>query len=136
MLAQLKEWLTAGSVKKLVLVITSVATGESLERWEFNLEAEQPLAGEEAKSDKSVKEIHAEIAAIMRQITASVTFLPLNDEQCAFDLLVYTTDDVAVPTTWEESGERLVINAEEVKLRSFTTKVHKVDAAVTYRADA
>ena len=42
------------------------------------------------------QEIQAEIAAIQRQITASVTFLPLNDEPCAFDLLVYTDSDVEV----------------------------------------
>ena len=82
------------------------------------------------------KEIQAEIAAIQRQITASVTFLPLNDEPCAFDLLVYTNEDVDVPKAWEESDPRLIVNSDEVKLRSFTTKVHRVDACVSYKADA
>ena len=40
-----------------------------------------------------------------------------------------------MPKAWEESDPRLIVNSDEVKLRSFTTKVHKVDASVTYRAD-
>ena len=83
----------------------------------------------------SPQEIQSEIAAIQRQITASVTFLPLNDEPCAFDLLVYTDSAVDVPKAWEESDPKLIVDSDEVKLRSFTTKVHKVDASVSYRAD-
>lgn len=45
-------------------------------------------------------------AAIIRQITASVTFLPLIDEPCSFDLLVYADEDVDVPRTWEDSDPR------------------------------
>ena len=54
-------------------------------------------AGAEGKVEKSQKEITSEIQAIIRQITASVTFLPLLDEPCTFDLLVYTDNDVDVP---------------------------------------
>ena len=134
-LAQMQEWLTHGTVQKLVLAITSQETGETLERWVFDLQAEANL-GPEERVDKPDKEIQAEIAAIQRQITASVTFLPLNDEPCAFDLLVYTNEDVDVPKAWEESDPKLIVNSDEVRLRSFTTKVHKVDASVSYRTDA
>ncbi|RHY33205.1 hypothetical protein DYB32_003124 [Aphanomyces invadans] len=100
---------------------------------------------------KPVKDIVNEIQAIMRQITASVSFLPLHNDPCTFDLLVYTDKDVHVPQTWEESDPRLVENSVEVRLRSFTTKVfsptrttsfdmglirgqvHKVDAMVAYK---
>ena len=61
--------------------------------------------------------------------------MPLNDEPCAFDLLVYTDSAVDVPKAWEESDPKLIVDSDEVKLRSFTTKVHKVDASVSYRAD-
>ena len=129
------EWLESSAVQKLVLVITSQETGETLERWVFDLQTDKSI-GPGDRVDKSDKEIQAEIAAIQRQITASVTFLPLNDEPCAFDLLVYTDDNLEVPTKWETSDQKLIVNADEVKLRSFTTKVHKVDASVSYRADA
>jgi mitotic spindle assembly checkpoint protein MAD2 len=135
MLARAADWLSAGTVQKLVLVISSQESGETLERWVFDLQTDKSI-GPNDRVDKSDKEVQAEIAAIMRQITASVTFLPLNDEPCAFDLLVYTDEDVQVPTQWENSDPKLINNADEVKLRSFTTKVHKVDASVSYRADA
>ena len=134
-LTQLHDWLEKGTVQRLVLVITSQVTGETLERWVFDLHTDKAI-GPDDKVDKSDKEIKSEIAAIQRQITASVTFLPLNDEPCAFDLLVYTDSGVEVPKAWEESDPRLIVNSDEVKLRSFTTKVHKVDAAVSYKADA
>eukprot|EP00981_Chlorochromonas_danica_P012300 scaffold4800_cov179-Ochromonas_danica.AAC.2 len=71
----------------------------------------------------------------MRQITASVTFLPLLNEACCFDLLVYADKEATVPLLWEDSDPCLIANAEQVKLRSFSTKIHKVDLAVSYRTE-
>jgi hypothetical protein len=74
-------------------------------------------------STKSQKEIMQEIQAIMRQITASVTFLPLLSEPCCFDLLVYADQAATVPITWEDSDPCYISNSEEVRLRSFNTQV-------------
>jgi|Transcript_38578 mitotic spindle assembly checkpoint protein MAD2 len=134
-LTQLSQWLAAGSVQKLVVVVTGQQTLETLERWVFDVHTDKSI-GPEGKVEKSQKEITSEIQAIIRQITASVTFLPLLDEPCTFDLLVYTDNDVDVPQAWEESDPRYIANSDEVKLRSFTTKVHRVDACVSYKADA
>ena len=68
-----------------------------------------------------------EIQAIIRQITASVTFLPLLSEAAVFDLLVYADKQATVPVTWEDSDPCFIANAEQVKLRSFDTKVSKCD---------
>ncbi len=76
-----------------------------------------------------------EIQAIIRQITASVSFLPLLSDPCTFDLLVYTDTDLSVPAAWEESDPKLIANSAEVKLRSFSTKIHKVDTMVSYAAN-
>ena len=38
--------------------------------------------------------MHNEMQAITRQIAASVTFLPLLDEPCSFDLLVHASNDI------------------------------------------
>jgi len=145
-LNQLEQWLLEGTVQKLILVITGCDTKEVLERWVFNVETEnrpdspQPTATnqdtEEPKATKSEKEIMNEIQAIIRQITASVTFLPLLSEPCTFDLLVHTDCETQVPQAWEESDPRTIANATDVKLRSFTTKIHKVDACVSYRNSA
>lgn len=46
----------------------------------------------------------------------------------------HTTTNAAKPNyKREESDPRYIANASDVKLRSFTTKVHKVDTAVSYR---
>mmetsp|Transcript_3294 Transcript_3294/g.6741 ORF Transcript_3294/g.6741 Transcript_3294/m.6741 type:complete len:207 (-) Transcript_3294:162-782(-) len=135
-LAQLSEWLYAGNVQKLVLVITSLETQQVLERWNFDIETEKESVGNPEKEfDKSEKDIMNEIQAVIRQITASVTFLPLLNDACTFDLLVYTDNTVDVPQTWEESDPKYINNQQEVRLRSFSTKIHKVDALVAYKAD-
>lgn len=146
-MAQVESWLLNGDVQRLVVVVSGIDTGETLERWQFNvaLDDEDNVApGEEnrrpnvnttggKKKSKSLKEIHGEIQAIIRQITASVTFLPLLNEPCSFDLLVYTKKDAQVPKKWEDSDPCYIMNSQEVKLRSFTTSVHKVESMVAYR---
>jgi mitotic spindle assembly checkpoint protein MAD2 len=77
-----------------------------------------------------------EIQAIIRQITASVTFLPLLDETCSIDLLAYTDRDAAVPDACEESDAKIILGGANVQLRSFSTSVHKVDAVVSYKQEA
>jgi mitotic spindle assembly checkpoint protein MAD2 len=130
---QLESWLLGGAVKKLVLVVKGVESGDTLERWVFNCDASG--SDENAKSDKAIKEITNEIQAIVRQITASVTFLPLLNEPCSFDLLVYADDKAAVPVTWEDSDPCFIANGEDVRLRSFTTKIHQVGVSVSYKVD-
>ena len=132
-LTQISGWLAEGKLEKLILVVASVHTNEVLERWAFDIETDQGAVDGTKPVAKSEKEIMSEIQAIIRQITASVTFLPLLSDPCAFDLLVYTKKDTSVPGEWEDSDPRYILNSESVKLRSFTTKVHKVDTMVSYK---
>merc|ERR1712111_215852 len=121
------------------------------ERWEFKVEyetegeADEKRTGENdnpnAKVDKDQpkpkyrdtakkdeKQIKQEIRDVIRQITASVTFLPLLDCKCSFDVLIYTNKDLEVPNAdWGESEACLIANPEHVKLRSFSTNIHRVD---------
>ena len=132
-MAQVEAWLLSGDVQRLVVVVTGVDSGETLERWQFNVSLEGKRNGGENQAPntaggknlgtKTLKEIHGEIQAIIRQITASVTFLPLLNEPCSFDLLVYTKKDTAAPTKWEDSDPCYIMNSQEVKLRTFTTSV-------------
>ena len=136
---QVSEWLQSGNIQRLVLVVNGVSTDETLERWQFNVSVDDPVGGENStpntpqQATMSIKDIHNEIQAIIRQITASVTFLPLLQEPCTFDLLVYTDNDVAAPEKWADSDPCYILNSAEVKLRSFTTTVHKVDSMVAYK---
>ncbi|XP_071952500.1 mitotic spindle assembly checkpoint protein MAD2A-like [Antedon mediterranea] len=132
---QLKEWLTQKTVQKLVLVVTSTEDNEVLERWQFDIQCDKEMNSESKPKEKSLEEINRGIRDVVRQITATVTFLPLLESGCVFDLLIYTNKDQETPETWEESGPRMIINSQEVRLRSFTTSVHKVDAMVCYKND-
>ncbi|XP_030194194.1 mitotic spindle assembly checkpoint protein MAD2A [Gadus morhua] len=131
--AQLKEWLFDCTVQKLVLVITCLETNEVLERWQFDIECDKSVKEISAPREKSIKTIQDEIRSVIRQITATVTFLPLLETACAFDLLVYTDKDLMVPEKWEESGPQIIDQSEEVRLRSFTTSIHKVNSMVAYK---
>eukprot|EP00455_Lapot_gusevi_P056775 TRINITY_DN9517_c0_g1_i1.p1 TRINITY_DN9517_c0_g1~~TRINITY_DN9517_c0_g1_i1.p1 ORF type:complete len:204 (-),score=49.59 TRINITY_DN9517_c0_g1_i1:229-840(-) len=134
-LKQLSEWLMAGSVQKLVIVISNLDTGRPVERWVFDIETDQETLQTGRAQEKSEKDIMREIQAIIRQITSPVTFLPLLDFPCTFDLLVYAQSQVSVPQEWEESDPKYISKSNEVRLRSFTTKVHKVDTMVAYQVD-
>ena len=122
-MGQMEHWLTDGDVQRLVVVVTGVDSGETLERWQFNVNVEDDnddknkdkgsgfgsggggamdvddqvtnendpnntaptvgastgtgavTAGTKKKKmgQKSIKEVHNEIQAIIRQITASVS---------------------------------------------------------------
>jgi mitotic spindle assembly checkpoint protein MAD2 len=161
---QVTAWLQTGQIQRLVVVVKGVDTLETLERWQFNVSIDEgefkssdigtnenmtPNGNQSSKqmidhlnvkhidgaTGKSLKEIHNEIQAIIRQITASVTFLPLLQQPCTFDLLVYTNKEIDnVPTTWSDSDPCYILNhSSEVKLRSFTTSIHKVDTLVAYK---
>lgn len=127
-LGQLDTWLATGEVQRLVVVVTGVDSNKPLERWVFAIQTGK----ENQNNDKSKKDIANEIAAIIRQVTASVSFLPLLTEPCAFDLLIYTPNKSHVPSTWEDTDPCYIPNAHEVKLRSFTTTIHNVAATVSY----
>ncbi|EEC47225.1 mitotic checkpoint protein with homology with MAD2 [Phaeodactylum tricornutum CCAP 1055/1] len=134
------QWLLAGHVQRLVVVVQGVDSLETLERWQFNVtveqdnENDQPNKGGGKKvGNKTAKEIHNEIQAIIRQVTASVTFLPLLQEPCTFDLLVYTDKDVEADEQWADSDPCYILNSAEVKLRSFSTSVHKIESMVAYK---
>ena len=83
--------------------------------------------------EKTEKEIQEEVQSLFRQITASVTFLPMLDGRCTFNVLVYADGDAEVPMEWGDSDAREVVGGEKVTLRSWGTSSHKVDTLVSYR---
>ncbi|CAL5867928.1 uncharacterized protein PFLUO_LOCUS2151 [Penicillium psychrofluorescens] len=154
-MSQLNKWMVGGKISKLVVVITSKETGDNVERWQFDVDIfsksskgsssrksadkENTSPGDadpqasEAPIEKTEKEIQEEIQAIFRQITASVTFLPVLDGDCTFNVLVYADADSEVPVEWGDSDAKEIKNAEKVQLRSFSTNNHRVGTLVSYR---
>ncbi|TDZ24997.1 Mitotic spindle checkpoint component mad2 [Colletotrichum orbiculare MAFF 240422] len=150
-MGQLDRWMLRGKISKLVIVITNKDTGEHVERWQFDVQIfgkarsskskpaskttdqENDASGVEAPAEKTEKEIQDEIAAIFRQITASVTFLPQLAGDCTFNVLVYADADSEVPVEWGDSDAKEIANGERVQLRGFSTSNHRVDTLVSYR---
>ncbi|KAK4556616.1 Mitotic spindle checkpoint component mad2 [Recurvomyces mirabilis] len=154
-MSQLSKWMQKSKISKLVIVVTSKETGEHVERWQFDVnifqdpskakrttssgdkentspETQQSQSAS-ATSDKTDEDVQKDIQALFRQITASVTFLPMLDGNCTFNVLVYADADSEVPLEWGDSDAKEVKNAEKVMLRSFSTNNHRIDTVVSYR---
>ncbi|KAF1758936.1 hypothetical protein GCK72_015396 [Caenorhabditis remanei] len=136
LLKQVEYWLAKKQLKRLVMVISEVKTKAVVERWQFDIHTEDvDEDGENAHRTKDQKTIQKEIGDVLRQITASVSFLPLLEEPVSFDVLIYTGKDTQAPEDWTESEAHLIQDAETVQLRSFSTAVHGVNTNVQYRSD-
>lgn len=73
---------------------------------------------------------------VIRQITACVSFLPLLDRDCSFDVLIGLKHGTEVDEVGLESIQDLKIkDAERVQLRSFGTGHHDVKTCVEYKLD-
>ncbi|KAI1320771.1 DNA-binding protein [Xylariaceae sp. FL0255] len=156
-MSQLDRWMQRGKISKLVIVITDKDTGEHVERWQFDVQILAASSSSKKTSSSSSKpkpkptdqenstpsnaetqqkteaEIQSEIAALFRQITASVTFLPQLAGDCTFNVLVYADADSEVPVEWGDSDAKEIQNGERVQLRGFSTSSHRVETLVSYR---
>ncbi|GAA5840978.1 hypothetical protein JCM9279_001278 [Rhodotorula babjevae] len=153
LMKQVQTWILAGKLDSLALIIMNRDTREVVERWQFDVQVEEPpaeggagapagkendgptsAAAPKAKTEKTNEQVQKDIQDIMRQITSSVTFLPSLEEQYIFTILTYAKKDTEVPKEWIDSDPHMIIgNAEQVRLRSFSTNRHKVQGLVAYR---
>ncbi|KAL6946698.1 Mitotic spindle checkpoint component mad2 [Hanseniaspora osmophila] len=158
-LLQVHRWLLGGKCNRLVLCIVKKTTGDVVEKWEFlvepttvpNNDSQMQVNGNTiAPETVSIEETQKQIRALIRQITASVTFLPElssynteedinsdedDDEETlyTFNVLAYTQADAKVPLEWGDSDSKEVVNGESVKFKDVHTTDYKVGAQVTYR---
>ncbi|KAF9535391.1 spindle assembly checkpoint protein [Crepidotus variabilis] len=143
-LSQMQKWILTGSVNQLVVAIISKDTRIPLERWVFDIMLVEPPAGVEGSEDsnnaprqpKPEAEIQSEIRAILKQIISMVTYLPVIHEPTVFNILAYTSESADVPVGEWVDTDPLAIEAsksQQVKMRSFSTDVHRIEAMVAYR---
>jgi mitotic spindle assembly checkpoint protein MAD2 len=133
-IAQIKAWLISGDIKRVVLVIHTIETDDTLERytrplanpnnsyddlflmcyvacgilwyrWSFDIEKDEKAMSTapttvdngEVKYQVDTTKVNKQIAAVMRQIFTSFTFLPAIDVPATFDILCYTSLEASVP---------------------------------------
>ena len=63
-MTQVKHWLLSGDVQKLVVVVAGVDSGETLERWQFNISVDTNAFGTVYEADSNR----------MTLVTVSVSF--------------------------------------------------------------
>ncbi|KAK6329762.1 Mitotic spindle checkpoint component mad2 [Orbilia brochopaga] len=155
-MSQLSRWMLHGKISKFILVISDKDSGDKLERWQFDVhilgggkkkkaaaaassstdgvdKENTGASGSAESADKTEKEIQEEIQSIFRQITASVTFLPMLNGNCTFNVLVYADGDAEVPMEWGDGEDEGIQDAEQVQLRSWSSSSHRVETMVSYR---
>lgn len=152
---QLKKWVYSGKIKRVVIAIIKkeieVQNDESeveveieiqkvVEKWEFTLdliEEDHLLPSEielsEETQRKNFRDIQKMIQSIIRQITASITFLPLLEGPHTFNVLVFADENTHVPQDWGYAEpQKVYLEGEKVKFRDLKTARHEVGTSVTY----
>lgn len=135
------EWLTQHKVEKFSMIISNVHTKEVLECWDFKVDSEPTDQNQDPNtvdpinptSSKELKKIQGEIGAVMRQIAATVSYLPLLECVCSFDLLIHTMRETDIPDNWNETDNISIKNSQVVHLKSFSTGLQKVETTVSYK---
>ena len=133
-LKQIGTLLLSG-VTQLVVEIVSKDSRMPLEQWVFDVNLVEQSLLQRSQPNKPEAKIQAEICSILRQIVSTVTFLPIIDEPTAFNILVYTHGSADVPANKWLDTDLLAMEgskSQDVKLRSFSTDVHRVEAMVLW----
>lgn len=134
---QIRKWIYGKRICKLVVAIVSKSSSETIERWEFdvNIVQDEEEVGSSG-GNKGIEQVQREIQAIVRQVTASVTFLPtLDDDEYTFNVLVYTDhEEQSIPMEWCDTKDfELEGGVESVSMRNFKTSIHEVGTTVKYK---
>ncbi|KAI3407054.2 MAD2 [Candida oxycetoniae] len=113
-----------------------VSTGQSKSKEEIQKQSKSKE--ERQEQSKSKEEIQKEIRAIIRQITSSVSYLPvLKDDDYTFNVLVYTDPKTSIPIQWcDTNGDGRTLegdNVDQIDFASFSTDKHKVNTSVSYK---
>uniref|UniRef100_A0A182K5S9 HORMA domain-containing protein n=1 Tax=Anopheles christyi TaxID=43041 RepID=A0A182K5S9_9DIPT len=140
-MAQVHELIMKRMITKVTMCIMTVESKEIVERWDFNIEATYDGELEEASvATKALKKIQSEIRDVMRQIVATISFLPCLEQRCTFDIMLHTIGEVfdANPTMCKEFCEEdlasiEIKDAQTITLKQFSTGLQTVDTKVVYR---
>uniref|UniRef100_A0A182P6V9 HORMA domain-containing protein n=1 Tax=Anopheles epiroticus TaxID=199890 RepID=A0A182P6V9_9DIPT len=143
-MGQVHELIMKRMITKVTMCIVTVEDSDIVERWDFNI---QPTYDDEPGvapvSTKPLNKVQSEIRDVMRQIVATVSFLPCLDERCTFDLMLHTVGEVfsANPTMLKQFREEApqfieIKDAQTITLKRFSTGLQTVDTNVMYRTSS
>uniref|UniRef100_A0A1B0CE88 HORMA domain-containing protein n=1 Tax=Lutzomyia longipalpis TaxID=7200 RepID=A0A1B0CE88_LUTLO len=131
-LSQAQDWIAENKVEKISLVIKNSHTAEMLEFWDFKIDNENENIptkdGQEVTSSKDLKRIQNKIRYVLRQLSATVSFLPPLDCICSFDILIYTHKYTKIPEQWENTE-----GVQSFQLKSYSTGLHQLSTVINYK---
>jgi mitotic spindle assembly checkpoint protein MAD2 len=134
-LTALEKHLAEKNLRKMVVALYDVKTKEVLERWVFDIQ-EDKISDGNGNSLQDEKRVRSGMSDVLRQITASVAFLPQMEAECSFDVLIGLKRGTAKDDNdFETIKDHKIANAECVQLRSFATGHHDVKASVEYKSE-
>uniref|UniRef100_A0A8D8J6J5 Mitotic spindle checkpoint protein MAD2 n=2 Tax=Culex pipiens TaxID=7175 RepID=A0A8D8J6J5_CULPI len=128
---------------KVYLTLKDRATGRAIERWQFLVQNED-LARPDWKDHKPVTtsrknpaRIQEEIRQTMKQITASISCLPVPPPNgIDWTMAVDVPEWVPIPPGWYRQPLDPIDNPQQLGLRPFSTGLHQMQTVVTYREEA
>ena len=132
--AQLRDWLLAKTIKKVVFVIQEAASDETIERWEFDVECDKEMTADSKPKVKPIEEIQKEIRSFMRQVLGSVHLLPALENKCKFDIQVHVDKEAEVEGKWKDSSDKKISTPTVLHLSSFSTLVHTIKPQVAFKS--
>ncbi|KAG4086132.1 mitotic spindle checkpoint component mad2 [Neocallimastix lanati (nom. inval.)] len=128
-MSQIKIWLRTQKIKKLVVALLTKEKKDVMERWEFNINVQSRY-----NREKDDYQIQNEMQIILRQLTASIDYLPVLEVPCTFNVLAYMDKNAEIPKSWVNTDPKLIkYNQQHVTLRNVSTPYHSVNAMVSYR---
>ena len=129
-LIRVKDWIETDQLKKLVLAIINENTGETVEKWEFDITIFQ-----NEKENLQERDICKNIQYILKQIVSSCSTLPILEGGFTFHVLAHTNDGVAIPNQWIKSNSHEIHDGEFVSLKSFSTSSHDISTSVQFKSE-
>ncbi|KAI7864688.1 DNA-binding protein [Spinellus fusiger] len=113
---------------------------EPVERWQFDVKANKhpsehvdlPTSPSTATEEK--EQFGQAFRSTIRQITATVSFLPLLTDKCTINIQVYTDTSVTAQGKWGASSVALLKGGgEHMRLKTLVTSSHQVETIVSYQ---
>lgn len=137
------KWIYQDKITRLVMVIVNRKTKEIVEKWEFQIELEKTnnISDDETQqSPEQLKIIQKTIQMVIKQITASITFLPILEGDFTFNVLVYANPNCKINEDWShfDQLDNLVMDkegVEQVTFKTIETSNHILGTSVTYKVN-
>lgn len=125
--------LIRNEVETIKLRIVRLSDGETIERWDFEVDECRDLIGNVTIKQKEIKDVQNEMRAVFIQIASSVTHLPPLKGCFHCKLSVDGKSGCVWPKGWQLSTSTPVKNERELLLTSISTGMHSVDTKVVYQ---